>query len=170
MSVCCRWCGIREFIFPHDPVKQFVDFSTQMTKCFKQIIGIAHNAKVFDAQFILKHIVGNRDNSEPKIILNVTKVIVLTVGHMKFIDSANYTPMCLFELQKAFGLQDTSNKGIFPHLFNTVENQSYIGPLPDVHYYSPETMKSEERERFLIWHTDMRQKNAIIDFQREIVV
>ncbi|KAL6419167.1 hypothetical protein ACFW04_014044 [Cataglyphis niger] len=169
MSVRCRWCGIREFIFRHDPVKQFVDFSTGTTKCFKQIICIAHNAKAFDAQFILKHIVENRDNLEPKIILNRTKIIVLTVGHTKFIDSVNYMPMRLSELPKAFGLQDTSDKGIFPHLFNTVENQSYIGPVPDAHYYSPKTIKSEERERFLTWHTDMRQKNAVFDFQREIV-
>ncbi|KAL6419605.1 hypothetical protein ACFW04_013693 [Cataglyphis niger] len=127
MSVRCRWCGIREFIFRHDPVKQFVDFSTRTTKCFKQIICIAHNAKAFDAQFILKHTVENRDNLEPKVILNGTKNIVLTVGHTKFIDSVNYMSMRLFELPKAFGLQDTSDKGIFPHLFNT-ENQSYISP------------------------------------------
>ncbi|KAL6416839.1 hypothetical protein ACFW04_012788 [Cataglyphis niger] len=149
MSMRCRWYRIREFIFRHDPVKQFVDFSTRTTKCFKQIICIAHNAKAFDEQFILKHIVENRYNLESKVILNETKIIVLMIGHTKFIDSVNYMPMRLFELLKAFGLQVTSDKGIFPHLFNTVQNQSYIGPVPDAHYYSPETMKSEEHERFL---------------------
>ncbi|XP_070171517.1 uncharacterized protein [Polyergus mexicanus] len=169
LSARCRWCGVREFVFRHDPVKQFVDFATRTTKYFKQIICIAHNAKAFDAQFILKYIVENRNNLEPKLILNGTKIVVLTVGHTKFIDSVNYMPMRLSELPKAFGLQDTSDKGIFPHLFNTVENQSYVGPLPDAHYYSPETMKSEERERFLVWHADMRQKNTVFDFQREII-
>ncbi|KAL6417359.1 hypothetical protein ACFW04_012817 [Cataglyphis niger] len=106
LSVRCRWCGVREFVFCHEPVKH-------------------HNAKAFDAQFILKYIVENRNNLEPKLILSGIKIVVLTVGHTKFIDSVNYMPMRLSDLPKAFGLQNTSDKGIFPHLFNTVENQSY---------------------------------------------
>ncbi|KAL6417053.1 hypothetical protein ACFW04_013026 [Cataglyphis niger] len=78
-------------------------------------------------------------------------------------------PMRLSDLPKAFGLQNTSDKGIFPHLFNTVENQSYVGLLPDLHYYSSESMKTKERERFLAWHADMRQKNTVFDFQRGII-
>lgn len=136
MSIRCRWCGIREFIFKLNPVKQFVDFATRPTKCFNQIICIAHNAKASDAQFILQYIVENNINLDPKMILNGTKIIVLTLGHTKFIDSINYIPMRLSELPKAFGLQDTSDKGIFPHLFNSVENQTYVGPIPAAHYYS----------------------------------
>ncbi|KAL6416990.1 hypothetical protein ACFW04_013047 [Cataglyphis niger] len=78
-------------------------------------------------------------------------------------------PMRLSDLPKAFGLQNTADKGIFPHLFNTAENQSYVGPLPDLHYYSPDSMKTKERERLLAWHADMRQKNTVFDFQREII-
>ncbi|XP_029169631.1 uncharacterized protein LOC114939497 [Nylanderia fulva] len=169
ISVRCHWCGVREFVFRNDPVKYFVDFATRRTKYFTQIICIAHNAKAFDVQFILKYIVENRVNLAPKVILNGTKIVVLTVGHTKFIDSVNYMPMQLSDLPKAFGLKDTSGKGIFPHLFNTIENQMYVGPLPDAHYYSPEIMKSKERECFLAWHTDMRLKNTVFDFQREIV-
>ena len=40
-------------------------------------------------------------------------------------------------------------KGYFPHLFNKEENQNYIGPIPDVDYYSPKTMKPDAREAFL---------------------
>ncbi|KAL6421648.1 hypothetical protein ACFW04_014566 [Cataglyphis niger] len=165
LSVRCRWCGVQEFVFCHDPVKQFVDFATRATKCFNQFICIAHNAKAFDAQFILKYIVENRNNLEIKLILSGTKIVVLTVGHTKFIDSVNYMPVRLSDLPKAFGLQNTSDKGTFPHLFNTAENQSYVGPLPDLHYYSPESMKTKERERFLAWHANMRQKNTVFDFQ-----
>ncbi|XP_070171144.1 uncharacterized protein, partial [Polyergus mexicanus] len=169
MSVRCRWCGIREFIFRHDPVKQFVEFATRRTKRFNQIICIAHNAKAFDAQFILQYIVENRNYLEPKIILSGTKIVMLSAGNTKFIDSANYMPMRLSELPKAFGLGDSMDKGTFPHLFNTVENQTYVGPLPDAKYYSPENMKTSERERFLAWHTDMTRKNTVFDFQQEIV-
>jgi len=150
MSVRCRWCGVREFIFRDDPVKQFVDFATRTTKCFHRIICIAHNAKAFDAQFILKYIVEKSNITEqPRVILNGTKIVVMTIGRTKFIDSINYIPMRLSDLPKAFGLRDTSGKGTFPHLFNTIENQSYIGPLPEARYYSPEQIKPADREQFL---------------------
>jgi len=131
MSVRCRWCGVREFIFRDDPVKQFVDFATRTTKCFHRIICIAHNAKAFDAQFILKYIVEkSKIMEEPRVILNGTKIVVMTIGRIKFIDSVNYIPMRLSDLPKALELRDISGKGTFPHLFNTRENQTYIGPYP----------------------------------------
>ncbi|XP_025160709.1 uncharacterized protein LOC112589908 [Harpegnathos saltator] len=169
MALRCRWCGIREFIFRDNPVKQFVDFVTRPRKSFKQIICIAHNASAFDAEFILRYLVESGNRVEPKLILNGTKIILLTIGQTKFIDSVNYMPMRLSALPKAFGLKDTAGKGLFPHLFNTVENQHYIGPIPDARYYSPETMRPSERERFLEWHEDMVRKNIEFDFQREIV-
>ncbi|XP_020297865.1 uncharacterized protein LOC109862281 [Pseudomyrmex gracilis] len=169
MTVRCRWCGIREFVFCDDPVEQFVDFATRTTKCFKQIICIAHNAKAFDAQFILRYIAEKRVELDPRVILNGTKIIVLTVERTKFIDNINYMPMRLSALPKAFGLRDSVEKGYFPHLFNTLANQSYVGPLSSVEYYSPDNMSSEERERFLSWHAEQTCKNAVFDFQRKIV-
>ncbi|XP_025163157.1 uncharacterized protein LOC112590523 [Harpegnathos saltator] len=155
MTVRCRWCGVRELIFRNDPVKQFVDFVTRPTKSFKQIICMAHNASAFDSQFILRYLVESNNYVEPKFILNGTKIILLTVGQTKFIDSINYMPMRLSMLPKAFGLKGISGKGLFPHLFNTVENQYYTGPLPDIRYFSPDTMKLDEREEFLAWHAEM---------------
>ncbi|XP_067203729.1 uncharacterized protein [Linepithema humile] len=168
-SVRCRWCSIREYIFRRDPVKEFVDFATRPTKYFKHIICIAHNAKAFDAQFILRYIVESGTALEPRVILNGTKIVVLTVGHTKFIDSINYMPMRLSELPKAFGLTNTSDKGIFPHLFNTNDNQSYVGPLPDIRYYSPDSMNTNEREKFLAWHAEMIRTNYVFDFECEIL-
>ncbi|XP_036144598.1 uncharacterized protein LOC118646236 [Monomorium pharaonis] len=166
----CRWCGIRDFVFRDDPVKQFVDFVTRPTKCFKRIVCIAHNAKAFDAQFILKHIIERTEMTEkPELILNGTKITTITLGRVKFIDSVNYMPMRLSDLPKAFGLRDTSDKSIFPHLFNRVENQTYVGPLPDIQYFCPDQMKPEEREQFLAWHSKMINESYIFDFQREIV-
>jgi len=50
-----------------------------------------HNAKALDAQFILKYIVEKSGiTEEPRVILNGTKIIVMTVGRTKFIDSSNY--------------------------------------------------------------------------------
>ncbi|XP_072757481.1 uncharacterized protein [Anoplolepis gracilipes] len=130
MSVWCRWCGTREFIFQHEPGA----------------------SKPVRAKSSFKR---HEDTS-------------LTIGRTKFIDSINYMLMRLSELPKTFGLEDTPDKGIFLHLFNTVENQTYVRPLPAVHYYSPGNMRSKERERFLAWHAEMTQKNVVFDFQREI--
>ncbi|XP_020298951.1 LOW QUALITY PROTEIN: uncharacterized protein LOC109863157 [Pseudomyrmex gracilis] len=149
--------------------EQFVDFATRTTKYFKQIICNAHNAKTFDAQFIQRYIAEKRVELNPRVILNGTKIVILTVGRTKFIDSINYMPMQLSALPKAFGLRDRLEKGYFPHLFNTLANQSYVGPLPAVEYYSPDSMSSKERERFLSWHAEQTCENAVFDFQREIV-
>lgn len=102
------------------------------------------------------------------MVLNGSKIVVMTVGHTKFIDSVNYMPMRLAALPKAFGLQNTADKGTFPHLFNTLENQTYVGPLPDARYYSPEQMSTDEREQFLSWHAEMTREKVVFDFQREI--
>ncbi|KAG5344378.1 GVQW3 protein, partial [Acromyrmex charruanus] len=92
------------------------------------------------------------------------------IGNTKFIDNSNYVPMRLSDLPKTFGLQDTSGKDIFPHLFNTKEHQSYIEPISSAWYYSPEQMKSEEYEEYFIkWYDEMTQSGFIFYFQCEII-
>jgi len=54
MIKLCQHCRIREYIFDKDPVKQFVDLITK-PHTFSRTICIAHNAKVFNAQFILQY-------------------------------------------------------------------------------------------------------------------
>jgi len=90
-------------------------------------------------------------------------------GNTKFIDNINYLPMLLIDLPKAFGLKNISDKSSFPYLFNTRKNQSYISPIPNSRYYSPDQMKSKERVRFTKWHEEMIHANFIFNFQHEIV-
>ncbi|XP_032688843.1 uncharacterized protein LOC116852503 [Odontomachus brunneus] len=160
---------VREFVFRDDLVKQFVDFATRTTKRFSCFICIAHNAGMFDLQFILRYLVESGRTDEPKLILKGRKIVLLSMGWTKFLDSVNYIFMSLSVLLKAFRLKDSVTKGIFPHLFNTIKNQNYAGPLPDIDYYSPHTMRSDEREQFLTWHAEMTGKNAVFNFQQEIV-
>jgi len=113
-SVRYRWCGVHEFTFRDDLVKRFVDFATRTTKCFHRIICIAHNAKAFDAQYILKYIVEKtKITEELRVILSGMKIVVMTMGCTKFISSINYISMRLSDLPKAFGLRDTSGKALF---------------------------------------------------------
>ena len=92
-----------------------------------------------------------------------------------FIDSLNFFAMPLKNFPSTFGLsyQDEQGqlyaKGYFPHLFNTKENQNYVGPLPDKKYYMPQTMGIDDLKAFEAWHKEQTEVGAIFDFQRDIV-
>ena len=40
----------------------------------------------------------------------------------------------------------------FPFLFNTPENEAYVGTLPDLEFYCPGTLKPEARVKLEEWH------------------
>ena len=165
----CIYYGVREYVLDRDPTKQFVDLVFAKRKTFKHIICIAYNAQGFDGQFILKYIVKRDDTrAKPSIILNGTKIILMELMNVKFLDSLNYLHMPISALPKAYGLTQIE-KGTFPHLFNTPENQNYIGDLPPLSSYSPNTMNVIERKQFLEWYNDQNKHGYIFDFQKEIV-
>jgi len=140
-------------------VKQFVDFATRTTKCFKQIICIAHNIRCVSYFKVQKTEITEEVS---RVILSGTKIVVM-VGHTKFIYSINYIPMHLSDLPKVFGLRDTSGKGTFPYLFNTKKSIIYQTSIQCD--YSPEQMKPD-RKRFLSYYEEIMYKNAFFDFQR----
>ena len=57
ITVRCDHCGIREYVFQNNPVKQLVEFVLAPRQQFKKIMCIAHNSQGFDAQFVFKYIV-----------------------------------------------------------------------------------------------------------------
>jgi hypothetical protein len=101
-------------------------------------VAIAHNAKAFDAQFILNRAILLR--WKPELILNGLKIVSMKIEHMHFLDSASYLPMPLRKLPEAFGL--TFTKSWYPHYFNTA-NLDYVGPMPDIAYFGAYEMKEE---------------------------
>ncbi len=76
----------------------------------------------------------------------------------------NFLPMRLAALPKAFGLTEL-RKGYFPHYFNTRENQTYVGPYPESHYYGADYMGKEDRAQFLDWHS---RQTGVFDFAAEM--
>ena len=75
--------------------------------------------------------------------------------------------MSLSALPKAFGLSEL-RKGFFPHLFNTPQNENaHLQNLPEIKFYSPETMSVEKKKEFDIWYEE--NKNKEFDFQKEIL-
>ena len=89
----------------------------------------------------------------------------LNFDRIRFIDSLSSFQMPLSAFPKTFGLTELK-KGYFPHLFNTPENQEYVGPIPAQHYYMPEVMSVSGRKAFEIWHA---QQTGTFDFAEELV-
>ena len=78
---------------------------------------------------------------------------------IKLIDSLNFIPMPLAKFPKTFGFHEMQ-KGYFPHLFNTPENQDKIfDTFPDADYYGHKFMSVTDRQSFLEWHATQNGKN-----------
>ena len=43
-------------------------------------------------------------------------------------------------------------KGCFPHHFNKMCNENYVGSIPSKKHYGYNQMKPEERTKFLKWY------------------
>lgn len=162
----CMKCGYREVIYKDNVISLLVQHILAMRKKFKKVVVIAHNGQAFDHQFLLHHIMQSTD-LQIDLIMRGTKIIMLSFDNVKFIDSLNYFPMPLATLPKAFDLGTELRKGYFPHLFNTLENSNYAGPMPNISYYSPDNMKDDARCKFLEWYE--KHKLDRFDLQKELV-
>ena len=127
-----------------------------------------HNARAFDAQFILRELAEHSSKVLPSVILRGQNIITIEYGRTKFIDSYNYFQMKLSKLPATFGLPESSKKGYFPHLLNTVEIQDYVSVMPDSFFYSPNTMSEIEHEKFFNLYNE-NAENYNFEFKKEIV-
>ena len=78
--------------------------------------------------------------------------------------------MPLSAFPKTFGLTELC-KGYFPHKFNLPDDryQNYVGPIPALDYYMPDTMSVEGKHALETWHQEQRANNVVFDFQKELV-
>lgn len=131
---------------------------------FKGYTMLAHNSKAYNSFFILQNII--REKIQVGLITQGSKLMLLTVVplQIRFIDTLNFLPMKLSKLPKAFGFPGC--KGYFPHFFNTWANQNYEGPMPPPDSYGVEYMMPDEKENFLKWYDENREK--VFHFQTEL--
>ncbi|KAF4528502.1 hypothetical protein B566_EDAN016822 [Ephemera danica] len=97
------------------------------------------------------------------------KITVFSGGRIKFIDSISFFQMKLADLPKAFGLPDSFKKGYFPHGFNTMENQNYVGEIPPKETFFADSMSVKEREIFDQWYAKQVNDNIAFDFKKEFL-
>ncbi|XP_069090185.1 uncharacterized protein [Pleurodeles waltl] len=125
---------------------------------------LAHNSKAYDSFFIIRDL--KREKLPVSLITQGFKLMLLKVVpyDIRFIDTLNFLPMKLSKLPKAFGFEGC--KGYFPHFFNTWANQNYSGPMPPPDSYGYEYMMPSEKESFLQWYDENREK--VFHFQTEL--
>ncbi|KAK4885665.1 hypothetical protein RN001_001936 [Aquatica leii] len=166
----CTSCGKRQHIFKKNPVGDFLNYVSALKKKVKKgdIVALAHNMKGYDGAFVLRELLKNKNAWNPKIISTGTKLMSINCdGNIKFIDSINYMPMPLSKLPKTFNFP--GSKGYFPHFFNTLANQNYIGPMPAAHYYGYDEMPVLTRKEFLKWYDEQVKSDVVFNFQTEII-
>lgn len=184
MSVDCKTCGSRENVSNgSDCIQKLMDYLVEMKSKtitlinnnktrtvpqFDQIIVLAHNNSSFDGQFVLKYIYDSDRFRQPRVIMNGTKIIEISLWNnaVKFIDSLIYFQKGLSELPKLFGFE--GSKGHYPFLFNTDENEYYRGPIPSKKFYGYDNMMAEARESFDKWYGS-HDSSYIFDNKKELI-
>jgi hypothetical protein len=127
INIDCERFGKRKHSFFEDPVGDLAYLCESRPWC-NRVVAIAHNARGFDAQFILQRAILLR--WRPELILNGLKIICMKIEHLTFVVSISYLPMPLRTVPEAFEL--SLRKPWNPHYFNTKTNLNYVGPMPDV--------------------------------------
>ena len=154
LSTDCEQCGKRVHVFWQDPIGKFIDYLRLSRPFADKLYVISHNSRGYDAQFLLRRFLELR--WIPKLIMDGTKILCMSVEHICFVDSLNFIPMSLKNMPKSFDL--TCRKGYYPHYFNTAENLDYVGSYPEPMFYGADFMSSDERSRFLQWYEEQKDK------------
>ena len=161
----CIYCGPRENVFRGSRTKE--DFCDWLfSGKHEGSICLCHNFRGYDSYFILQYCYDQV--MLPELVMNGAKVMCMEVGGLKFKDSLNFLPMPLAKLPKMFDMKELC-KGYFPHLFNTKENQTYVGSMPPIATYDPDSLKENERNNFYNWYQEQLEKNYVFDFEKEIL-
>ena len=157
--------GNEEIFKGDNTVKDFCEWL--LREDHEKCIFVAHNFKGYDSYFIQDYL--NKQCIQFELICTGAKIMSLTVPmyDIKFIDSYNFIPMALARFPETFDRNEL-RKGYFPHMFNKDDKQDYVGPIPETHYYLPNTMKPEARQEFLQWHAKQAENNYVFDFQKEM--
>ena len=150
-----------------DCIRGFLEWLDRLTEGdTRNVTVLAHNLSGCDSYFVVEEY--HRQHRVLNQIRNGAKLLQLTFDNINFIDSLSFFQMPLSAFPKTFGLTELK-KGYFPHLFNTPENQDYVGPLPDKEFYMPESMSVSGRKDFEKWHDKERAENVVFDFQKELL-
>ena len=118
----------------------------------RPVIAIFHNLKGYDGMFFLQYCYRTHREVEDQITVG-TKILSFKSDRVTFKDSLCFLPFPLANFPSTFGIEELC-KGFFPHKFNTLENQDYNGPMPDIAHYDPDGMSAKKKEEFERWYAE----------------
>lgn len=149
--------------FETEDANEFIDYFMSHNDGYN--ILIAHNGSGYDTRLLFSYIKDRTYNIKP--ILKGTKFMQLMVGdRLIFRDSLFHLTMSLASLAKAFNLQIL--KGYFPHVFSTLENLEYSGPIPDKKYFDMRyTRSQQEIEDFHSWHDEWSSSDRVWNYREQ---
>ena len=171
----CDLCGEKSNTFTgFSCVENFMKYLTDISKNAKKsaanVFVLAHNAKGFDNNFILREVV-EKNYMDMHVILQGSKLLRMKVGNVKFIDTLSFLNMPLRSLPKAYGCQQLA-KGFFPHSIHTKKNVNYKGYFPSMAKFGLDYMKPEEAKELRDWWVVERQSyldnNMVYDLAAEL--
>lgn len=131
-------------------------------------IAIAHNGSGYDTRLVYDAAIRvEGDAQRIKPIRRGSKFMELRVNNIIFRDSLLFLPSSLSNLAKSFNLP--TRKGIFPHLFNTLNNYEYEGAIPDKKYFDLKFIakSAKDIESFEKWYN--QRKNTVWNFKQELI-
>lgn len=128
---------------------------------------IAHNSKGYDARLLyialLPHL--SPDMLLRKPIKRGSKFLRLELYFpamqttLIFMDSMCHITQSLDGMSKSLGVKvGNMKKGDFPHAFNTIENQDYVGSLPDIVFYEHGERSPEKKAAFEETYITLQQE------------
>ena len=132
----------------------------------RRVIVVFHNLKGYDGMFLLRHMYDDKRDVSNMVTIGA-KVLSFSSGRLTFKDSLCFLPFSLASFPSTFGITELC-KGYFPHLFNTKENQSYEGPVPDMEFYDPDGMSEKKREEFERWHATRRGERYLFKLKEDM--
>jgi hypothetical protein len=158
-------CDSEGIVFTCRTINEFVDFCLTL----KNTTMIAHNGKAYDTWLVHQYLIKKTAQRPSKLILAGQKIMSMKFKSTTFIDSINHVASGLDGLPKIFGL-DTQGlkKGFFPYTFNTKENETYIGPMPNIKHFDPDRMMPAKRAEFIKWYDNMVKNKYVWNHKKEL--
>ena len=128
----------------------------------------------YDALYIAQAL--EKEGIFPTKIQNGSSIIMMTIKGIgvRFIDSFSFLPRPLRYLALDFKLPEDERKGHFPYLFNTRDNQDYVGGVPGKDSFGFAEMNEKDKCEFAKWHDEQvrtavewRLKTEIVQYCRQ---
>tara|TARA_R100001086_G_scaffold243116_1_gene171605 strand:- start:2739 stop:6575 length:3837 start_codon:yes stop_codon:yes gene_type:complete len=151
----------------HEDINEFCKWAFQPNH--KGYTFIAHNGKGYDYQFVIRWVYANTDY-QPFIIFGGQKINYMSIKELniRFIDSLSFLTMPLKAFPKTFGEKELK-KGFFPHWFNTKENWSYVGKMPDADFFKYNSFKEKDRNEFIKWYNQKVKEGYVWNQKKEMM-